>query len=371
MTTWTDIEDSVRLDEVLDALGVNVISITKGEHWASCPLPSHPGADASPSFSVNEDNLLWNCFTCDDGGSLPTLVIRIEELQDSDYETAWAKAVDWLIPFSDGEVSEDDDAGFLEQVDKYFKRGEERKRYVKPTMPYFADRVIDLLEPAPLDILAKWNITSEETVEHFRLKYDPERHRIKGDKDYTAPALVIPHFFNGKLVGFQERWLADDRPKWVPKYTNSDDFPKSTTLYDWDNVREEAQGSPAIVVESAMTRIRLWELGYAGVATFGASVTDEQVRLLRALRGGVILSFDNDPDYLNQKGKWVMGSGRKAMLTYVEKLADYIPVEFLPFVDKDKGDLADLEDREVHMLVERREPVFAALTPSKSRKQQV
>lgn len=368
MTTWSDIEDSVRLDEVLDALAINVVSVAKGEHWASCPLPSHPGADTSPSFSVNEDNFLWNCFTCDDGGLLPLLVARIEEFEDDDVQTAWQKGVEWLIPFSDGEVSEDDDGAFMDQLQKYFDRGEVRKRYVKPSMPYFTDKVIDSLEPAPLELLAKWNITSEETVEHFKLKYDPERHRIKGDKNYTAPALVIPHYFDGKLVGFQERWLADDRPKWVPKYTNSDDFPKSTTLYDWDNVREEAQGLPVIVVESAMTRIRLWELGYAGVATFGASITDEQVRLLRALRGGVILSFDNDPDYLNKKGQWVMGSGRKALYTYAEKLADYISVEFLPYVDQDKGDLADLLDDEVHNLVELRTPYFAELRTSKRRK---
>lgn len=369
MSDWDDIADSIRLDEVLDELGILVAQVTKGEHWASCPLSSHPSADASPSFSINEDTLLWHCFTCDDGGLLPLLVVRIEELEDDDDKTAWRQAIEWLIPYSDGEVSEDDDAAFMEQLQRYFDRGEEKTRHEKPKMPFYSERVIDSLEPCPLDILEKWNISYEETVEHFKLKYDPARRRYKDGKDYVAPALVIPHYFNGKLVGYQERWLADDRPKWVPKYTNSDDFPKRTTLYDWDN-RGEARGDPAIVVESAMTRIRLWELGYPGLATFGASITDEQTRLLRALRGGVILSADNDPDYLNKKGVWVEGAGKQALLKTAEKLADYIPVEFLPFVDKDKGDLADLVDEEVHDLVRRRTPYFAAQRPRKRRKQQ-
>ena len=363
LTEWADIIDSIRLDEVLTELAVPVSSVVRGEHWSSCPLPTHPGADRSPSFSINEDSLLWNCFTCSDGGSLPLLVMRLEELD-------WDGAIDWLLPYSDGEIAENDERGYLEQLERTLERAESRvERTRREALPFYSPKVIERLPEAPLELLTKWNITAPETVTEHQIKYDEERRRYKPDKgEYIGPALVIPHFFGGKLVGYQERWLDDDRPKWIPKYTNSDDFPKRQTLYGWDGALEDARrGMPVIVVESTMTRARLWELGYSAVATFGASVTGEQLRLLRSLIGGVILTQDNDPAYLNKKGQRVEGAGKRAVKENANALTDYIPVEILPPAGEEKEDLADLDEEVIHSLIERRKPVFSTLPTYKRR----
>jgi DNA primase len=350
---YTDIIDSIRLDEVLDGLDIRVVEIKKGEHWASCPLPTHPGADSSPSFSVNEDTLLFNCFTCGEGGPLPLLVAAMNDYETDAGGKRWDKAVEWLLPFSDGEV--DTDQGFMEQLERYLDRADEKPhRTRKHEMPYFSTRVLEKLDYAPLELVEKWNITDERTVEQFNLRFDPERHRRVND--YTGPALIIPHFYHGDLVGYQERWLSDDRPKKMPKYTNSEDFPKALTLFNMDGAVEEARrGLPVIVVESTMTVIRLWELGYTSVATFGASVSDEQVRLLTSFSGGLILVFDSDPDYLNERGKWVTGAGKKALADTTTKLFDFVfPLEICEFMTDNKDDLADLPEDEVHGLIQGR-----------------
>lgn len=351
--TWDDIAESVRLDEVLTDLGIDIQEVNRTEHWASCPLPTHPSADVKPSFSVNEVSMLYNCFVCG-GGPLPLLVAEMQGLESDEYGTRFDKALEWLLPYSDGDIEVDDDEGFMDQLERYLERESRVKRSRETDLPYYSPRVIERLDYAPLDALDKWGIKHEATVVQFGIRYDEARRRTKGKRDYEGPALVIPHIFRGEIVGYQERWLDDDRPHWIPKYTNSDNFPKATTLYNWDGVLEEARrGQPPVVVESTLTTARLWEVGYSSTATFGASVRDEQIRLLRTLRCGVILGFDDDPDFQNARGQTVEGAGKKAMNDVAQKLLDYIPVWSASPGAGDKGDFADLSDEEIVAAISR------------------
>lgn len=377
MIEWEDIVDSVQLDRVLDDLGIKVSSIIKREHWASCQLPTHPSADASPSFSVNEDTLLWNCFTCNAGGLLPSLVAQMlgfETDQDYDREdpttqTAFQKGVEWLLPYSDVDVNSD--AGFQEQLDRYLERTREKtvKRRSKfKRLPFFNPQVLDSLDYCPIELLEKWHIFEERTVERWGLRYDPERTREKNGKHYSGPAIVIPHYFRGDLVGYQERWLDPERPKWIPKYTNTDGFPKAETLFGYDIALGAAQeGCPVTVVEAAMTVIRLWEIDTPGIGTFGASVGETQIDLLRGFRPGLILARDEDPDYINQKGERVHGAGIQNFWANADRLSGNVPIWKLPPVPQQKGDLADLDDAEVEALYARQRAVFALQTPPKKR----
>lgn len=355
MIEWDDIAESIRLEEVLSDLDIEITDVARGEHWASCPLPTHPGADAKPSFSVNEQTLLYNCFVCNEGGPLPLLVASMQDLETDEDGTRWNKALEWLLPFSDADVREDDDDGFMEQLERYLDRNEVRTVHArKVEMPYYSRRIIERLDYAPLDLLSKWQIEHEATVEQFDIRYEPSRYRSKAGKEYYGPALLIPHFYRGDLVGYQERWLDEERPKWIPKYTNSDNFPKADTLFNWDGAKEEARrGLPVLVVESTMTAIRLWEIGYAAVATFGASVRDEQIRLLSTFHaGGVILAFDSDPAFRNTKGEWIEGAGKKAFATVSARLLDLgIPVHTIEVTSDSKDDLADLSEEQIHALI--------------------
>lgn len=340
MANYDDIAETIRLDEVLNALGVRVERIRNGNHWGDCPL--HP--DNNTHFSCDEDTLLWNCYVCNEGGRLPKLIIRALELEDDQFESAWQKAVEWLIPFSDGEIADDsDNEEHQKRMDRIWNKVETKvTRSRGEQMPIFNKRVLANLELPDQATLAKWNILPD-TAEVFGVGYDPERER----GDYVGPAIVIPHWFKGKLVGYQERWLApeEERPKYVPKYTNSDDFPKKSTLFNWD--RAAKMGDTVIVVESAMSVVRLWEVGYDAVATFGASVSDQQIRLLRSFDKGVWISYDNDP------------AGLKAIRQVTDKLAGEIPVRVLPVPEGENSDIADLPEDEIESLMGAAKLVFA------------
>jgi len=74
------IKDSVTIQQLLDVLGVRVIG-----NRAICPLHQ----DTNPSFSFNNNKGLWNCFVCNKGGDIISLVMQIEQIDFKD-------ALNWI-----------------------------------------------------------------------------------------------------------------------------------------------------------------------------------------------------------------------------------------------------------------------------------
>ena len=329
--SWEDVKESLRFEDALDELGITASEVRRGEHWAHCPLPGHP--DSDPSFSINEDTFYWHCFVCDDGGGLPALVAAVRGLEDDGEDTAWQQALRWLAPLSDVVVGVGGDEAYrkrAQRVQRNVARWGQRKARTEPTMPVFAAGALNRFETAPLELLARWHIRDEGIRDEFRVGFDGKHSRY----GYTGPALIVPHFFGGRLVGYQERWLEDDRPDGIAKWTNTEDFPKGETLYNWDRaVQASREGQIVVAVEAAMTAVRLACLGVAAVATFGSSVKERQVRLLGSLSGGVALAFEDDP------------AGRRATAKLADELRKRVAVEIVP-APGGKLDLADVPDDE-------------------------
>ena len=333
MPAWWQIKETLDIPEVLDNLGIRVTRVDGHEHFASCPLSSHTGEDRNPSFSVNEDKMLYSCFACSGGGVLPNLVMDIENL-------SWDEALEWLSEYSD-EITDEPDA-FARQLEKALFR-EETKEAPKP-LPWFGPKVIAPWIQEETDWFADRGI-SQSTRELLSMGFDPnhERRTRSLTEPYIGPAIIVPHFFNGSLCGWQERWLDEDRPKWIGKYTNTHDFPKKYTLYNYDAAKEH---DSVIVVEGTMTVARLVQLGYNAVATFGATVSNEQWKMLSAFRN-VFLSFDNDD------------AGYIAMETGVMQLMDLTSVWVIdPPQDKKGADLGDVSDNDIGDHIARAEPGF-------------
>jgi DNA primase len=166
------------------------------------------------------------------------------------------------------------------------------------------------------------------------VKYAPRKGDKPIDEPYYGPAIVLPHFWRKRLVGWQHRWLApdDERPKWVKKYTNTSDFPKDYTVFALD--RAAKVGKPPVVVESVPTVYFLWSLGYPAVGTFGSVINELQVKELRAFQQGVILAPDKGT---TEEGKYWKAAG---------ELQKFIPVGWINPHEKlaEKEDLGDLKD---------------------------
>jgi DNA primase len=272
-------------------------------------------------FAIHPEKKVYNCFVCG-GGSLLSLVM---ELNDWDSDTAES----YLRQFA-GDVRNDTE--FLDDFLSAFAKDAEHRA---DTMPYFNERVLE-----KYDIASEYgeSLGLKDSVIHlYRVLYAPEavkrspgRGKFADVPDYTGPAILWPHFWNGRLVGWQSRWLDPDRPDFVAKWTNTVDFPKDSTLYGYHKV---APGK-VHVVESAKTVLKLTQMGIQAVGTFGSNVNDAQLRLLRKFRSGVVLCPDND----KAGDEWF-----KHLYDYLHR---YVPVSGVVPVERNKGDLADLPDAE-------------------------
>lgn len=90
--------------------------------------------------------------------------------------------------------------------------------------------------------------------------------------------IYVPVTMDDALVGWQGRYPAelDWAAAGAPKYYNAPGMTKSQVLYNYDLARAE----PVVVVVEGVTDV--WRVGPAGVALFGKSASEAQVRLLAA-----------------------------------------------------------------------------------------
>ena len=268
--------------------------------------PHHNNGDRNPSACLNVEKKLYVCYTLGWGGDLLRLIQKMENADGlADME---------LGGLLTGSVKKSDDlrAEILKLMDRSHPHPIE--------LPRYADT-----------ILAPWMVShpymrenrgiSQEAHQLLRLGYDPKLNRV-----------VFPHFFDGKLVGWQTRAIPPSN-SWpgttvqIPKYKNTPGFPKAETLYAYDLADRHRR---VVVVESPMSVAKALSLGIGNiVATFGAKVTEHQMHLLRDFPE-VIVWFDDDP------------AGRAGERNIVTNLYRHTAVSA---VIPDKGrDLADYDD---------------------------
>jgi DNA primase len=310
------------VDEFEAAIGFEPMGHNeRGEDHGHCPDPwsLHKNGDRTGKFSINRDKKVFNCFVCG-GGTLLSLTMAIHDFDED-------QAVNWLRQFSS--KSNQTDEGFLSEIERMFT---EKEQEPEATLPWFNSNVLLQWKDEDHEWFASRGITSD-VKKQYQLGVNTKTVRTMGSEVFESTSIVLPHFWQGKLVGWQNRWMGE-RPKWVPKYTNTNDFPKRTTLFGWDQIQDS--NKPIVIVESVPTVLYLASLDIPAVATFGATVSKEQMRLLRSCQEGIVLAQDND-----QAGdKW-----RNDLLSYLDR---YIPVmEMEIALEDDIGETRMVENSEV------------------------
>ena len=332
---YSEFYDRINVDAFEEAIDWSP-EYTRGDNDVGfCVWPeNHAHGDTTGKFAIHREERLYNCYVCG-GGTLLSLVM---ELKGLDIE----EATSWIYQFCQDDLRTDGD--FLNEFLNDFQDVEERV----DSMPYFNDRVLDRFDDE-LEEAEEWDPDLERYVPFFeRRAIDlgvaivmgvrfsksisrpaPKRGKFADDNDYLGPGVVFPHYWNNRLVGWQTRWLDENRPEWVPKYTMTSDFPKETTVFGWDTARRFSNDQ-IIVVESIPSALFAMSAGYSAVCTFGSSVNAAQLRLLRRLQGGVVVAPDNDP------------AGVKWTRQIVDYLSGYVPVYVGALIPGEKSDLGDL-----------------------------
>lgn len=260
---------------LLEEFGAKNITEHGDEIIHSCCLPfgGHRNGDAHPSASLNWRKLVYHCHGCDGSGSIVwfAAVCRGESIEAM---RQWAADLRSL----DSPESVESFMTYLRAM--YARQGRSNDRPI----PHF-----------PLSVLEPWEALQPDQRGslYLEMRHVPRDNVAKHHVGYDAEAdrIVLPHFWEGALVGWQKRRLVDDGG---PKYKNTPDFPKDRTLYN------PIVETPAlVVVESVFTVVAKSHIPeHTFVSTFGASVTTRQMSLLSDYNKRIILWFDNDkPGY--------------------------------------------------------------------------
>ena len=283
-----------------DILGVGEVQENGDELIHSCHLQlgNHKNGDRSPSASLNKDTLLFNCFTCGGGSVIWLVQHSLNITRDEAIAKLMGEARGTsIVPIED----------FIKRLEGVFQP----QRTIQADIPIYSDTLLKRWE-GPCDYLTSRGV-SEAVQREMRTGVERNRSEfsksLQGDIQVVVDRVIIPHFMNGKLVGWVARKLTDIPG--VPKYRNSKGFPRGAWLFNLDNVDTQSE---VYVVESPMSVLVMKSRGIRNVvATFGAKVDNQQLSLLRNF-SKVNIFMDGDIP------------GRSATKHLVEELQNYTKI---------------------------------------------
>ncbi|MCA9068343.1 MAG: toprim domain-containing protein, partial [Planctomycetaceae bacterium] len=309
--SFDEVKQKVPIPDVLRVLGIaERFTETNGSFTGVCPLPGHQhGPSPNPQqFKINQkDGLwLWHCFgDCQRGGDVIEFVKALTGLDSSHVRFWFAEHFGERLTLRRPKPSSEETAE---------SSGVETKKEVPPATP---GKVVSQEEtsitndstiprsPAPLKplrfflnldpdapYLAERGLTPE-TIRRFGLGLC-QRGILAG---YVAiPVYAHPRQPDDNPAGYLGRWPGEpESEQGQQRYKFPQGFPRNLVVYGLSEALEDSKGLPLIVVEGPFKVFHLYQAGFPNaVATFGASMSDEQAEILISTRRPLILVFDGD-----------------------------------------------------------------------------
>lgn len=259
---------------LLTEFGARNVRESGDELIHSCPLPfgMHRNGDQNPSASLNWRKLTFHCLGCGSGGGLLWFIAIMRGTGGTD-------ARRWL--------GEQTGIGGVQDLSA-----------LMDFLDALTTTTIVGAEPIPRydrRILEPWLVIHPYLTE---MRGIPEANVVRHTVGFDGESIIIPHFWQNDLVGWQARRLLASAG---PKYKSTPSFPRDRTLYN------HLPRERVIVVESPMSVVARSHQAHLE-ATFGASVTSRQMDLI-AQHPEIVLWFDNDDAGWNATetvGSWLM-----------------------------------------------------------------
>lgn len=266
--------------DLLAEFGAQIRSVSEqsGEIVHGCLVSPglHSDQARNPTASLNFQKLTYCCLGCGASGGLLWFIATCRDETSVDARR-WLERTAGL----GGQVL--DLARMIQFLDAIYERSDQIP------IPRYSTKIISAWECVH-PYFTEFRHIPEETCREYRLGWDPRTDRV-----------VLPHFWDNSLVGWQSRQIPfdyrampfeDDSPAIhsgaanSPKFHSSPDFPKDSTVYNFRPVKR------AVVTEAMLSVLR-HEHAYHAEALFGAKVPDLQIRWL-AKHDEVVLWPDND-----------------------------------------------------------------------------
>ncbi|MBS0204481.1 MAG: toprim domain-containing protein [Planctomycetes bacterium] len=313
--SFAEVKQKIPIPDVLAVLGLaDRFTRTKGTLTGVCPLPSHQhGPNPNPEqFKINqrEGLWLWHCFgDCQRGGDVIELVKAMTGYDNSHVRFWFAENFGDRLTLQPSHKRKDQASETSEAPKKEMAPANPGKEITQEaTLAKAANKtILDELSPLkPLRFFLKLDPCvpylferglKPETIRRFGIGLC-QKGLLKG---YVAiPVYNYPCPAGTNPIGYLGRWPDDSIHKGTeelspPRYKFPADFPRNRLVYGLAEALEATEGQPLIVVEGSFKVYHLFQAGFSNtVATFGASVSDEQAAILAKTGRPLIFLFDGD-----------------------------------------------------------------------------
>lgn len=316
----SELIDQVRSEvNILDVVSQKVQLHKSGKNWFGfCPF--HP--ETTPSFSVNEQKQIFNCFSCHRGGNVFKFVMETEGLT---FPEAFQKVAEMSGITLDPKYTQFGSLNMTESSEN----GKIIGLYAQATQLYHHILVNTELGQEALNYLHQRGL-QDDMINEFNLGFAPTTDILKNfvkEKQIDYQVLRKSGLFverslnadtpvdnlndrfkdrvmfpindsNGHPIAFSGRALHTE-DKTIPKYLNSPETPifnKRRVLFNLDKAKATIrQNKSVILFEGFMDVLAAYRAGIKnGVASMGTSLTDEQIRILAHQAHKLSICYDGD-----------------------------------------------------------------------------
>ncbi|MDB5343263.1 MAG: primase [Schlesneria sp.] len=311
--SFAEVKQRISIPDVLTALGLADRFTGKKETLTGvCPLPGHQHGPSpnSEQFKINQrDGLwLWHCFgDCQRGGDVIELVKAMTGFDNSHVRFWFAEHFPDRLTLQQPHRKGTQTSETSEAPTKEKAPANPGKEITQEPSAIAAKKTISN-DSSPLKPLRFILNLNPDVPYLFERGLKPDTIRRFGiglcRKGLLAGYVAIPVYDYPRSgtnpVGYLGRWpgepAASHRDETGPlRYKFPESFPRNRVVYGLAEALDGTEGQPLIVVEGPFKVYHLFQSGFPNTgATFGASVSDEQVEILVATRRPLILMFDGD-----------------------------------------------------------------------------
>lgn len=308
-----EVLDEVRSQvNILDIVSQYVQLKKQGSNWFGiCPFH----AEKTPSFSVNEEKQIFNCFSCHRGGNVYKFMMEIEGL-------GFVEAFRRVAELGNVEVSTKyllKNAYSVQATSEYTKLKDIQKQAAQL---YHHVLVNTQIGEQALNYLHERGL-SDELIAEFELGYAPStkllipffkerqideqllqasglftKREDESLHDRFIDRVMFPlKDMTGQIIGFSGRKLTPSDNQ--PKYLNSPEtkiFNKRELLFNMDKAKVAMRlQKKALLCEGFMDVLAAYRAGVKNAtASMGTSLTEQQIAILSRFTDTVVICYDGD-----------------------------------------------------------------------------
>ena len=270
------IKNNLDVERVLEYYDFNKAKPSGDKIRACCKI--HDG-DNESGFVIDVETGLWTCHT---GGCGSGDVFHlVQKLENVGFPVAVHKVADVLGI----------DITSLEIVARTQTEKKELEAFKKAVKRLQVDEHPEYIPSATVKRVKAFKEFNLSTIEHFGLVLFEEfvGTNSEGEPFTLKDRLAFPIKQGGKIIGYSLRATQKNHyPKWLHQPTR---IKTGEILYNF----EEVIGEPEVVVVEGITDVWAYhEIGIPAVATYGAKISEHQMRLLLQLGSDLVFSFDGD-----------------------------------------------------------------------------